>query len=215
MRFFFLAATLVVAACGSDSDSEAFPSSPSSSSGSIATGSPDGGATGGSSGAPSSPPDAAGALPTTCDGACREMSLVVTKGDSTIAFDRAQFGFVYGSSLPQLQLAMYAGGDSACPSPDSKQSYALQIQSVPVPLDSSSYASGAGLTGSLFDFQGDVISGTTVLKATRIQVTPTAASLDAKSADTFIAFDLRLEFEQGIVAEGHAFAGHCASIDQR
>lgn len=217
MRFFFLVAALVVAACGSDSDSDFADRSLSdpSSSGGAASASPDAGTAGGSSGAPAAYPDAAGALPNTCEGACREMSLVLTKGDASIAFDRAQFGFVRGSSVPKLQLAMYAGGDSACPSPESKQSVALQVQGFPVPLDNGSFASSAGLTGSLFDFQGDFITGTTVLKATHIDVTPVAASLDPRSANDFLAFDVRIEFEQGIVAEGHAFARHCPSIDQR
>lgn len=216
MRLFFLAATLVVAACGADTGSGAFddPTSTTASSSSGGAAPPTRDAGIGSSGATGNS-DAAAPLPTACEGACREMTLVVSKNGVAVPFDRAQFGFDYGSSLPKLTLAAYQGGDESCPSPSTTQPLrALRIESVPAPLDTGAFESGSGIVATLFDFQGDVVSGTTVLEATRVDVSPTAASLDAASGEAFFAFDLHVEFAQGITADGHAFAAHCTSIDE-
>jgi len=218
MRFFLIAAALALAACGSDSDESSFPGPANeergSSSGSAPTPPGDAGAGGGSSGGGFS--GEGDTLPTSCEGACRESSLVLKKGELTVDFDRTQFGFDRTTSYPKLKLSAYQGGADACPAPDDEPNHALQISGVPAPFDDSTFEAAAGLTAALYDFRGGVIAGSTaVLKGTRIQLTPVAASLDSQAAELFVAFDVHLEFEQGITVDGHVFSTHCPSIDQR
>lgn len=219
MRFFFLATALALAACAADDgDGSSFPGpvpeSSSSSAGGAGAPRGDGGTgRGASSGAAGS--SDAGLLPSSCEGACRESSLALRKNGKEIAFDRTQFGFDRSASYPKLSLSAYHGGKDACPAPGDEPSHAVQIAGVPAPFDSAAFDGNAGITASLYDFEGNVIEGSSgVLKGTRVVLTPVAANLDPQSEETFVAFDVHLEFEQGIVVDGHAFATHCASIDQ-
>lgn len=155
-------------------------------------------------------------LPTSCEGACRESSLTLYKGSAAIGFDRTQFGFDRSTSYPKLKLSAYHGGADACPTQGDEPSHAVQIVGVPAPFDGNVFEAAAGITATLYDFAGDVVDGSSgVLKCTRIVLTPVAANLDVQTDDVFVAFDVHLEFDQGISVDGHAFATHCASIDQR
>lgn len=214
MRFFFLAVALALAACGADDASEIpdrsqLASSSSSSGGGFAGSRGDGGA---SNSGGSNAGDAG--LPNSCEGSCRESSLELRKDGTSVRFERVRFGFDRTSTYPKLKLSADHGAGEACPTQDESPSHVVQLAGVPAPFDGSMFESGAGITATLYDFVGDVVAGSTgVLKGTRIEVTPSAANLEGD--DVFVAFDLHLEFEQGIVVDGHAFATHCSSIDQR
>lgn len=62
-------------------------------------------------------------------------------------------------------------------------------------------------TANILDFKGDLLGGPLGVGATQVQIDRTA-----HAPDNFIALDVMLAFQQGMVT-GHLFATHCASLD--
>ncbi len=151
-----------------------------------------------------------------CEGECREMTLVVRKGDRTVQFDRAQFGFDFGGAYPELHIEARRGGNAECPSvaknASDGPSHSLRLAGLPAPFDRSSVTEGSGVEVTLFDLAGEMTGDRAVLRAKSVTLSPSAINLSDPS-DTYLAFDVRIDFESDIVVEGHAFASHCASMD--
>lgn len=154
----------------------------------------------------------AGQVPSTCEGACRGITLMASGGGKTIAFDRAQFGYNGGDRA--LYIESYKGGDAACPTQQSKTPDAtLVLSGVTVPSIGRSLTEADGLTLSLLDFAGTIVtSGNPTIKAVHIRLTPQAFAA-GQGADALFAYDLIAEFPNAVTVTGHAFATHCASLD--
>jgi hypothetical protein len=154
------------------------------------------------------PADGATGLPSTCDASCQKLVLAVLVGPKTDTFARAQFGF---NADGTLQVEAHKGGDAACPTQSSPTpDFTAVIANVPFPTSAAPVSSG--VTVSFLDFKGD-LTDKPVLKAKTVTLTPVAAPADAKGA-TFIAFDISAVLDNGQV-DGHVYATHCPSMDEK
>lgn len=214
MRLFLLFSVLMLGACGSDEEGSAFSGRSAS-----PTSDDEGGSSSSGGGIGAEPPASGGLAG--CDDQCQTMTLVVRKGEHVISFDRAQFGFDLDSRYPALHIEAYRGGAAACPDAEAlangdAPTHSLSLVGLPAPFDLSEQNEGSGVQVTLLDLVGDVVDGKqSVLSAKSVTVTPVAANLQPDAAQSFVAFDLRVEFDQGVVAEGHAFASHCTSLDAK
>jgi hypothetical protein len=149
-----------------------------------------------------------GALPATCDSTCKKLTLDVQVGAKTDTFARAQFGF---NANGTLQVEAHKGGDAACPTQSSPTpDFTAVFANVPFPTSATPVTSGVAL--SLLDFKGD-LTDKPVLKAKSVTLTPVAA-LGEPRASAFVAFKVEAPLDDGKI-EGHVYATHCASMDEK
>ena len=170
---------------------------------------------GGDDGAPS--PDAsAGALPATCEGACRTLTLTARFGTVTAPFERAFYGLTRSATGTTVYLEATSGGDDACPSATSPvPDHLFRLDGFPVPATTMTI----GADGGLADFLGDLLPSRPTALAASTTVTPVATDIcvgcAGVPADGFIALDVQSTFAgdaPGVIA-GHVFATHCDSLD--
>jgi hypothetical protein len=148
------------------------------------------------------------ALPNTCESTCQKLTLGVLVGAKTDVFARAQFGF---NANGTLQVEAHKGGDVACPTQSSPTpDFTVVIANVPFPTSSAPVTSGVAV--SFLDFKGD-LTDKPVLKAKSVTLTPVAAR-GAPKDTAFVAFKVDATLDQGQI-EGHVYATHCASLDQK
>lgn len=144
-----------------------------------------------------------------CDGTCQATTLTVTLGANTGTFDRVQFGFT-GST--ELHLEAHRGGDSACPQERSPSPDFTLVLDVPRTGTSAPITRDDGLSVGFLDFSGAIDPELPPAKVIVATLTPVAWT--RAGDDPVYAFDLRAEFAQGAVIDGHGFARHCDSLDE-
>lgn len=133
------------------------------------------------------------------------ISLTARFGANTGAFDRAQHG-VEGAD--RVYIEAHFGGDPACPSmtsPTPQRTFVLSGVRAGV---SAVQTEASGVTASLLDFRGDLVSAPLV-RASAVRVTP--RSIDR---GTSVSLDVTATFAGGTI-EGSFVAPHCASLDGR
>lgn len=166
--------------------------------------------TSGNDAAPEAATDAgtSGSLPATCDSTCKKLTLDVQVGAKTDTFARAQFGF---NADGTLQVEAHKGGAAACPTQSSPTpDFTAVFANVPFPTSATPITSGVAL--SLLDFKGD-LTDKPALKAKSVTLTPVAALADPR-ASAFVAFKVEAPLDDGKI-EGHVYATHCASMDEK
>ena len=189
---------VMIAACSSDAEKSEGTSSSSSGGSSSGEASSGGSSSGGSSG-----------LTTTCEGACRQTTLTITKGATTDAFDRSQFGY---EGNDKLFIEVRKGGVTGCPQQTSADPEFLLNVIVPRALSSTPIDQSAGAKANFLDLKGTIEEAPQPPKTTAVTITPIAAKLDGEGQ--FLAFDLHAELETGAVIDGHVFSSeHCTSLD--
>ena len=161
-----------------------------------------------------------GAVPATCDGACRTTALTARFGTTTRTLERAAYGMTIGAGqAPTVRVEAYHGGAAGCPTEASPTpDYTLVLGAMPVPTSAAAVTSPA----NLLDFVGDLLGGALGARATAVSLTPVAVDVcptcvggaAPSDPDGLIALDLSLTFAGGTVA-GHLFATHCDSLDTR
>jgi hypothetical protein len=106
----------------------------------------------------------------------------------------------------------FIGGDVACPTSGSKTPDRTAIVDGVLPFTDTTLQVD-GITGAFLDFKGDIITtANPSVKATRIEVKPTAISLSPLGS-AFVAFDVSVTYANGGTLTGHAYATHCDSMD--
>lgn len=133
------------------------------------------------------------------------ISLTARFGTRTGAFDRAQHG-VEGTD--GIYIEAHYGGSPACPSMTSPTPQRTFILSGVRAGVSAVQTEASGVTASLLDFGGDLVSAPLV-RASTVRVTP--RSLDR---GTSVSLDVTATFAGGTI-EGSFVAPHCASLDGR
>lgn len=166
--------------------------------------------------------DAGPSLPTSCEGACRDVGATIDIGGQQGGFQRAFYGLtaptVSSSGEWRLHIEVLSGGEDACPSESSPApDWNLILGSVPLPVDT---AGLTGLGGSFLDFDGRFLGAVPVSSAQAVTVTPVAANVCTECVGQgapshpagFVAFVVEATFESGTIS-GHVFATHCDSLD--
>ena len=174
---------------------------------------------GGDDGAPS--PDAStGALPSTCEGACRTLTLTARFGTVTAPFERAFYGLTRSATGTTVYIEATSGGDDACPSAASPvPDHLFRLDGFPVPASTMTLAADGGLA----DFLGDLLPSRPTALAASTTVTPVAADVcpacvglpAPADPDGLLALDVQATFAgdaPGVIA-GHVFATHCDALD--
>jgi hypothetical protein len=144
-------------------------------------------------------------LPATCEGACAMQSLQVRFGSTTLPIERAVYGLGAGNVL---HLEALHGGFAGCPEMSSPTpARTLVLAGLRWPADATPRTAADGLAATLLDYEGTLLPGAPLSRASALTVTPVAASPGA-----FIALELAATFPEGTVS-GHVYAVHCASLD--
>lgn len=173
---------------------------------------------------PDAGPDA---LPSTCEGDCRTLSVAIDFGGTTGRFDRAFYGLTAPSESAsgewELHLEAIGGGAPGCPdesSPTPSWTLILRLPLFTSPEPLTEATPNTAVT--LLDFDGRFITGARpISRATRFTLTPAAADVcttclgEAPPAhpEGFVAFDLDATFAEGAI-RGRVFATHCDSFDE-
>jgi hypothetical protein len=126
-------------------------------------------------------------------------------GTRTGGFDRAQHGV---SGTNGVYVEAYAGGDLGCPTMTSRTPQrTLVISGIRADVSAVQTEAG-GVTASLLDFTGDLVS-VPVVRATAVRLTP--RSIDRGVS---VSFEITATFPGGTIT-GSFTAGHCTSLDAR
>ncbi len=148
----------------------------------------------------------------TCDATCQKTALQLAMNGKADTFLRAQFGTT-GKPAKSLHIEAFIGGDVACPTNGSKTPDRTAIIDGVVPFQDSTKQVD-GITGSLLDFKGDIVTtANPSVKATRIEIVPVAMSLPP-AASAFVALDVTATYANGGTLTGHLYATHCDSMDE-
>jgi hypothetical protein len=156
-----------------------------------------------------------------CGGICAQQNLKASFGSATVPFERAIYGLEKNAQGKwSIYIEALHGGFSGCPQQNSPSpDRTLIITGIPLPTGPTTLTHTQGLSVTLLDFEGSLIS-LPVAKATSIQVSVVAANVctacvgQAPPADIdgFVALDLQATFAEGTVS-GHLYAEHCDSLD--
>jgi len=139
-----------------------------------------------------------------CSGDCARTALDARFGATTRRLDRAQHG-VDGPG--RLHLEAHLGGDPACPNDRSPTPrHTLVLRGVRAVAMGEVQTETMGLTASLLDFTGELITSPTA-RATAVRVEPRAYV-----AGQGVALTLTATFPGGTIT-GTVFAPHCPSLD--
>ncbi len=221
MRPFILASLLCAAGCGDDRREA------SADAGRLSADAGPSSADAGSASLDASQP-ADDALPTTCEGACRELTLRATLGGEQGDFSHARYGVTAPAASAsgdwELHVEVHAGGEDACPresSPTPRQTVVLRL---PLLASTAPLVGPSSLSALTFlDFEGRFLPGPSPLsRATRFTVSPRAADVctaclgapEPSHAAGFVAFDVAAELAEGTLT-GKVLATHCDSLDER
>lgn len=158
--------------------------------------------------APRSADAPASTLPATCDATCRTQSLTVRFGGTTLPIERSVYGTERAGAGFAIHLEALHGGFSGCPMMTSPTpARTLVVSGLPVPRDTTARSERDGVSATLLDYEGTLLPGAPLSRATAVSVTATAAD-----PNSFVALELTATFPQGTIA-GHIFATHCDSLD--
>ncbi|MBP6841179.1 MAG: hypothetical protein KBG28_29800 [Kofleriaceae bacterium] len=205
-----LVLALVAAACGDDGGGNGSGID-------AASGRPDAGSAGPDAAATV---DAEAGLPTTCDGACRAMTLTAAFGAVSHTFDRAFYGLTVAGATTTLYVEASLGAAAGCPTASSPTpDYTFRLANLALPTSTASLPA----SGGLIDFVGDLLPTVPTASAMSTSVIPVAASLcptcvgqpAPSDPDGLIAVDVVATFSgaaSGVVS-GRAVATHCDSLD--
>ena len=166
-----------------------------------------------------------------CDEACALQRLEIALNGQTRALSRAVYGLTAPSSSSQgggweIYLEAYEGGDQGCPSDESATPrYTMIVSGLPIPqdLEPINKLSEPSLNAVLFDFDGDLIEGTSLwTRATNVTVSARALSVCTECVgqpapsdqEGFVALTLTAQLEGGGLIEGELYASHCDSLDE-
>lgn len=146
----------------------------------------------------------------TCEGACKQTSLVADFGGKTRTLARAQSGTQPGDGGVDFHVETHLGGDPACPTETSPSpEYTFVVTQVPRGR-TGKLTEKDGPKSAFFDFKGD-LALPPITRATKVEVTIVAQ--DTASPPAWVAMDVSATFAEGTVV-GHLYASHCASLDQ-
>ncbi len=171
--------------------------------------------------APRSADAPASTLPATCDATCRTQSLAVRFGNTSLPIERAVYGVERAGGGFAIHLEALHGGFSGCPTMSSPTpARTLVVSGLPVPRDDAPRSERDGVSATLLDYEGTLLPGAPLTRATAVRVTATAALVctsclgAAPPADPngFLALELQATFPEGTIG-GHVFASHCDSLD--
>lgn len=137
-------------------------------------------------------------------------AVVLTRGTTSLAFERAYYGF-NGVPATSLHVELHRGGDVGCPHPGSATPLqTLVLGNVPLGAKGDAATGADGVTASLIDFAQAFTTSLVPLPAQHIALAPLAQSLPSPRN---VAFGVQLAFDGGLVASGQVYAIHCASLD--
>lgn len=144
-----------------------------------------------------------------CEGACRDVTVLVTQDGGAQGFERAQFGTEPrdGGALG-FHVELHAGGSADCPtqtSPTPKRTFV--IAAIPAMTPGATASDPDGVRGAFLDFATP--SAPPVEKATKTTVTLVA--LDPAPQPQWLAMDVEATLPSGRV-KGHLYATFCQSL---
>jgi len=146
-----------------------------------------------------------------CTGACRTLTAKATRVVTTVAFDRAFYGYNGPNAAPtSLRIELYTGGDATCPTMISASPPPIQgliVSAIPVTsrtVPTSDVNAKVSYRGSL--------TQTPIVRSVAVSLSAITASFVAN--DLYVAFDISATLGEAINITGHVFAIHCASLDE-
>lgn len=144
-----------------------------------------------------------------CEGACRDMTVVLSQDGGTRAFDRAQFGTEpRDGGASGFYVELHAGGSPACPSQTSPTpDRTFVLAQIPAMTPGATASDADGVKGSLLDFASS--TAPPVEKASKTVVTLVA--LDPSPQPAWLAMDVESTLPTGTV-KGHLYATFCQSL---
>jgi hypothetical protein len=146
-----------------------------------------------------------------CTDSCQKLTLTATYGTKASTFERAQFGYdKTGGKVSGLTTEAHVGGAPECPTQDSPTpKRTLIVSGIPLGSAGKTLTKADGIAVTLLDFEG-LLTSKPLDKATVAKVTVVYLPGDAPEN---AAFDVEATFDQGEV-KGHAYASHCATMDE-
>jgi hypothetical protein len=148
--------------------------------------------------------------PAACEGPCKVTTGVASFGGKEVSFDRAQFG-LDGDAGSLLRVEAHVGGDPACPtqaSPTPDQT--LIVAGMPRGAPGKALTKADGVTATLIDFKGGLLSSAKPESATDLLLTVRAQ--DPAASPQWVGFEIQATFPTGAV-KAYFYAARCASLD--